>query len=112
MRTFLSPTAALCLALVACPGAFAQSASAAHGSQQMHRSMMGGMEKMKAMQSTGNTDNDFATMMRMHHQQAVEMAKAEIEHGKSPELKAMAQKIIKDQQKEIAQFDQWLAKNK
>jgi uncharacterized protein (DUF305 family) len=40
------------------------------------------------------------------------MAKAEVQGGKSSELKAMAQKIIRDQQKEIAQLDKWLAKNK
>lgn len=64
------------------------------------------------MQPSGDTDKDFATMMRMHHQQAVDMAKAELQHGKSPELKALAQKIVKDQQKEIAELDQWLAKQR
>jgi uncharacterized protein (DUF305 family) len=78
----------------------------------MHESMMAGMQKMQGMQPTGDTDKDFAMMMRMHHQQAVEMAKAEVQHGKSPELKAMAQKMIKDQQKEIGQLDKWLAKHK
>lgn len=82
------------------------------GSQQMHESMMSGMQKMQGMQPTGDTDKDFAMMMRMHHHQAVDMAKVEVQQGKSPELKAMAQKIIKDQQKEISQLDQWLAKNK
>lgn len=107
-------------ALVATSSASAQasgSASApaggkAHGSLQMHESMMAGMQKMQGMQPTGDTDKDFAMMMRMHHQQAVDMAKAEVQHGKSPELKAMAQKMIKDQQKEIAQLDKWLAKQK
>jgi uncharacterized protein (DUF305 family) len=83
-----------------------------HGSQQMHDSMMGGMQKMQGMQATGDTDKDFALMMRMHHQQAVDMAKVEVQHGKSPELKAMAQKIIRDQQKEISELDKWLAKHK
>lgn len=83
-----------------------------HGSEQMHDSMMGGMQKMQAMQPTGDTDKDFAMMMRVHHQQAVDMAKVEVQHGKTPELKAMAQKIIKDQQKEIAQLDNWLASHK
>lgn len=74
--------------------------------------MMGGMQKMQGMQATGDTDKDFALMMRMHHQQAVDMAKVEVQHGKSPELKAMAQKIIRDQQKEISELDKWLAKHK
>lgn len=83
-----------------------------HGSDQMHQSMMSGMQQMQGMKPTGDTDKDFATMMRMHHQQALDMAKVELQHGKSPELKAMAQKIIKDQQKEIAELDKWLAKHR
>ena len=78
----------------------------------MHESMMAGMQKMQGMRPTGDTDKDFAMMMRMHHQQAVEMAQAEVQHGKSPELKAMAQKMMKDQQKEIDQLEKWLAKQK
>ena len=84
----------------------------AHGSDQMHRSMMSGMDGMKTMKLTGNTDMDFAMMMKMHHEQALEMAKAEIAHGKSAELKAMSRKIIAAQQKEIAQLDKWMAANK
>jgi len=64
------------------------------------------------MKPTGNVDKDFAMMMRMHHQQAIQMAKTELARGKSPELKAMAQKIVQDQAKEIAELDAWLAKNK
>ena len=78
----------------------------------MHASMMAGMQKMQEWKPSGDTDKDFAMMMRMRHQQAVDMAKAEVQGGKSPELKAMVQKIIRDQQKEIAQLDKWLAKNK
>ena len=48
----------------------------------------------------------------MHHQKALEMAKMELASGKSPTMKAMAKKIITAQKKEIAQFDQWLAKQK
>jgi uncharacterized protein (DUF305 family) len=40
------------------------------------------------------------------------MAKVELRDGKSAELKAMSRKIIKDQQKEIAQLDKWLAAHK
>ena len=82
------------------------------GSDQMHKSMMSGMDSMKMMKPTGNTDMDFAMMMKMHHQQALEMAKAEIAHGKSAELKAMSRKIITAQQKEIAQLDKWIAAHK
>jgi uncharacterized protein (DUF305 family) len=90
----------------------AQSGSApGHGSEAMHKTMMAGMTEMQKMKMSGDTDRDFATMMRMHHQQAIEMANAQVQHGKSPELKAIAKKIIADQKKEIAQFDAWLKKN-
>ena len=80
-------------------------------SMEMQSSMMSGMERMKQMKMTGNTDKDFAMMMKMHHQQALEMAKPEIDHGKSPELTAMARTIVKDQTKEIAQLDAWMKKH-
>lgn len=82
------------------------------GSPEMKRSMKAGMDGMQKMQTSGDTDKDFATMMKMHHQQALDMAQMELAHGKSPELKAMASKIISGQKKEIAQFDRWLAKQK
>ncbi|MEO6280145.1 DUF305 domain-containing protein [Roseateles sp.] len=80
-------------------------------SKEMHTSMMSGMDAMKNMSMSGDIDKDFAMMMKMHHQQAIDMAKPEVEHGKSPEIKAMARKIIKDQTKEIAQLDGWLKKH-
>jgi uncharacterized protein (DUF305 family) len=122
-KTLIALAAAF--ALTGVPAIHAQTAGAAsatnasssrgdstHGSKQLHESMSSGMQKMQAMQPTGDTDKDFAMMMRMHHQQAVEMAQAEIQHGKSAELKKMAQKMVKDQQKEIKQLDDWLAKHK
>ncbi|MDO8455339.1 MAG: DUF305 domain-containing protein [Burkholderiaceae bacterium] len=81
-------------------------------SPDMKQSMKSGMDGMQKMQSTGDTDKDFASMMKVHHQQALDMAEMELMHGKSAELKAMAKKIISGQKKEIAQFDRWLAKQK
>ncbi|MDO9002574.1 MAG: DUF305 domain-containing protein [Aquabacterium sp.] len=82
-----------------------------HGSTEMGESMHKGMQSMQEMKMSGDVDKDFATMMKMHHQQALEMAKVEIEHGKSAQLKAMAKKMIKDQTKEIGQLDKWLKSN-
>ena len=94
------------------PGSAMHSPMAGMGSGEMHRAMKAGMEKMGQMQMTGDIDKDFATMMRMHHQQAVDMAKIEVQKGKSAEMKALATKIIKDQQKEIGQLDKFLQKHK
>jgi uncharacterized protein (DUF305 family) len=120
----LVPLAAFCLVSAA---AQAQSAGAtdssasmpqghmqqgAAGSEEMKHSMMTGMNSMQKMQMSGDTDKDFARMMKMHHQQALYMAQTELDQGKSPEMKAMAKEILAAQKKEIAQFDQWLAKQK
>lgn len=82
------------------------------GATDMKASMMMGMEEMQKMPMTGNTDKDFAMMMKIHHQQALNMAEMELKNGKSSEMKAMAKQIIAAQKKEIAQFDKWLAKQK
>lgn len=84
----------------------------AAGSHDMKASMMMGMDGMQKMTMSGDTDKDFAMMMKMHHQQALNMAEMEIAHGKSPEMKTMAKQIVAAQKKEIAQFDKWLAKHK
>jgi uncharacterized protein (DUF305 family) len=60
---------------------------------------------------TGNADVDFRTHMIPHHQGAVEMAKVALKHAKDPETKKMAQKIIDDQEKEIAEMQDWLKEN-
>ena len=82
------------------------------GSGDMKQSMMMGMDSMQKMQMSGDTDKDFAMMMKIHHQGALDMAQMELAQGKSPEMKAMAKKIIAAQKKEIAEFDKWLAKQK
>ena len=69
------------------------------------------MENMH-MEFTGNSDVDFVQGMIPHHQGAIDMAKVQLQHGKDPELRKMAQKIISDQEKEIAEMQAWLKKNK
>ncbi|MCY1169068.1 MAG: DUF305 domain-containing protein [Pseudomonadota bacterium] len=68
-------------------------------------------DKMSSMSMTGNADSDFAMMMRVHHQGAIDMAQAELKNGKEPQMRKMAQSIIAAQKKEIAQFDRFLAKH-
>ncbi|MDZ5461077.1 DUF305 domain-containing protein [Azohydromonas lata] len=82
------------------------------GQMDMHQAMRHGAQAMQDMKPTGNLDRDFAAMMRMHHQQAVEMSQAYLKQAKSPEMRAMAQKIIRDQKREIVQFDKWLRAHK
>ena len=76
-------------------------------------SIMGIMDKsmqdMKAMSSSGNPDNDFAAMMKMHHMSAIEASQVQIAQGTDPAIKAMAQKMLDDQQKEVAEFNTFLS---
>ena len=76
---------------------------------QMKASMDGMMKNMP--QAVANPDMNFNMLMTVHHQSAVDMAKAELAHGKDTKLKAMAQMMVDAQQKEIAEFKAWHAKN-
>ena len=67
------------------------------------------MQEMKAMTSSGNPDNDFAAMMKMHHMSAIEAAQVEVAQGTDPAMKAMAQKMIDEQQKEVAEFNTFVS---
>jgi uncharacterized protein (DUF305 family) len=68
------------------------------------------MHKDMGAALTGDTDVDFATGMIPHHQGAIDMARIELEYGKDPELRALAEEIIKAQEGEIAFLKAWLAK--
>ncbi|MES2188534.1 MAG: DUF305 domain-containing protein [Pseudomonadota bacterium] len=81
------------------------------GGMDMKAMMKDGNDKMSSMAMTGNADVDFAMMMKIHHQGAIDMAQAELKNGKEPQMRKMAQSIIAAQKKEIAQFDKFLAKH-
>lgn len=81
-------------------------------SNSLMHSMQDGMKKMESMKMSGDVDKDFAMLMKIHHQQALAMAQIEIAQGKSSRMKAMAKKIVSAQEKEIAEFDNWLSKQK
>ncbi len=67
------------------------------------------MAEMETMKTTQDPDIDYATMMKMHHMGAIEMAELELKSGSNSEMKAMAQAIIDAQKKEITQLDSFLA---
>jgi uncharacterized protein (DUF305 family) len=76
---------------------------------KMKASMDGMMQNMPKM--VADPDMNFNMMMSVHHQSAVDMAKAELAHGKDTKLKEMAQKMIDAQQKDIADFKAWHDQN-
>ena len=63
------------------------------------------------MQFTGDADKDFATSMMKHHAGGIEMAKIQLKHGKDPEMRKMAEKLIKEQGDDNKEFATWLKKN-
>jgi uncharacterized protein (DUF305 family) len=65
------------------------------------------MMKQMNMSMSGDPDKDFAMMMIPHHQGAIDMAKVELQYGKDPQLRSMAEEIIKAQEKEIAEMKEW-----
>jgi uncharacterized protein (DUF305 family) len=60
---------------------------------------------------TGNADVDFVKGMIPHHAGAVDMAKTVLAFGKDPEVRKLAEEIVKAQESEIALMQGWLKKN-
>ncbi len=69
------------------------------------------MQQNMSMPMSGDPDIDFAQMMIPHHQGAIDMARIELESGKDLQLRQMAQKIIADQEREIAELKDWIAQH-
>ena len=71
--------------------------------EKMHRDM--------AVEFTGNVDVDFTKAMIAHHQGAIDMAKIAVAFGKDPQIRRLAEEVIKTQEAEIATMRDWLRTN-
>ena len=72
----------------------------AAANEKMHRDM--------AVEYSGDPDVDFVRSMIPHHQGAIDMARVELEHGKDPEIRKLAEAVIEAQEAEIAEMQAWL----
>ena len=70
---------------------------------RMHREMEVGL--------TGDADQDFARSMIPHHQGAIDMARIQLEHGRDPEMRRLAEEVVAAQEREIERLRDWLARN-
>jgi uncharacterized protein (DUF305 family) len=85
------------------------------GMSEAGKSYMQAMKKMDApmMQAVQTSDPDIAFVRAMipHHQGAIDMARAALQHGKDERVKTWAQEIIKAQEAEIAEMQEWLTQH-
>ena len=81
---------------------------------QTQRALSEAMMKMEPamMQGTMAQDPDlgWACSMIPHHQGALDMSRAVLSRGKEPEIKKMAEKTIRVQEKDIAELKEWIEK--
>ena len=81
----------------------------------MQKAFMEGMDKMHPAMAAGvmaeDPDVAFVCGMIPHHQGAIDMAKVELQYGKDPWTRELAQKIIDAQTQEIAELTKWLGEH-
>lgn len=82
------------------------------GMDEAHMALGAGMDRMNADMAMGMLPEDidvaFVCSMIPHHQGAIDMAKAALEHGDDPWVRAMAQQVITAQEQEIKDMLGWL----
>ena len=96
------------------PGAATPMPAAGAAPSPADQGYMQAMQKMQAdmkITPTGDADRDFVAGMLPHHQGAVDMAKVELQYGKDPQMRRLAQRIVTSQQREIGQMQRWQTKH-
>jgi len=79
-------------------------------SSQAFNGITAKMHQDMAITFTGNADVDFVKLMIPQHQAAIDRAKVVLAFGKDPEVKKVAEGVIKTQEAELARMNEWLKK--
>lgn len=79
--------------------------------QQLRAATEGTLQQLQQEELNGDADHDFAHIMILHHEDAIEMAQVQLEHGQDAELKTLAQQIIDKNQREISELESWAVSN-
>ncbi len=84
----------------------------AGGASDATKAYMAAMDKMHGpmMQGLQEPDPDVAFVKGMipHHQSAIDMARIVLQHGKDETVKRWANDVIREQQREITEMQEWL----
>jgi uncharacterized protein (DUF305 family) len=92
----------------------AASAAAQNGpdaTKEFKAADMSMMMNMNSAPYSGDPDVDFRTHMIPHHEGAIAMAKVALKYASDADTKKMAQNIIDQQEKQVADMQAWLKQN-
>jgi uncharacterized protein (DUF305 family) len=70
---------------------------------QMHQDM--------AVPYSNDADKDFAATLEAQHKGAVAIATVELQYGKDPEMRRLAEAVMQSREREIALMQAWLSKH-
>lgn len=88
----------------------AQPAKGAPAAYERVREVMD--DRFRDMKLAGDPDKDFAALLIAHHEDLIFLARTQLEHGADEQLRQVAQKILDEQQKQIAELKEWQVRNR
>lgn len=80
---------------------------AASGSTDLQAAAMRHVRALERLEPSGNADHDFARLLQAQQRHALEMARIQLQHGKDPELRRLAQQLLDEQGPRLRSLEQW-----